>query len=199
MTDAVLHVMAKYENICDYIHLPVQSGSSRVLEKMNRGYTREQYMQRVDAIRRILPNCSMSTDIISGFCSETEEEHNETLSMMEWAGYDYAYMFKYSERPGTLAARQYPDDIPEDVKSRRLQEIIDLQSRLSFSSNKKDLQKIHRVLIENISKRSDMHLYGRNSQNKVIIFPRKEHKPGEYVNVMVTECTSATLIGHIVE
>jgi tRNA-2-methylthio-N6-dimethylallyladenosine synthase len=141
----------------------------------------------------------MSTDIISGFCSETEEEHKETLSMMEWAGYDYAYMFKYSERPGTLAARQYPDDIPEDVKSRRLQEIIDLQSKLSFLSNKKDLQKIHRVLIENISKRSDLHLSGRNSQNKVIVFPRKGHKPGEYVNVMVTECTSATLIGHIVE
>lgn len=199
MTDAVLHVMTKYENICDYIHLPVQSGNSQVLEKMNRGYSREQYMQRIESIRQIIPGCSISTDIISGFCGETEEEHKETLSLMEWVGYDYAYMFKYSERPGTLAARQYPDDITEEVKSRRLQEIIDLQSKLSHHSNLKDLNKVHRVLAENVSKRSDRHLSGRNSQNKVVIFPRKNYMPGDYVNVLVTDCTSATLMGTVVD
>jgi len=199
MTDAVLHVMAKHENICDYVHLPVQSGNSRILEKMNRGYTREQYMHHIESIRKIIPGCSISTDIISGFCSETEEEHQETLSMMEWVGYDYAYMFKYSERPATLAARQYKDDIPEEVKARRLQEIIDLQIKLSHQSNLKDLQKVHRVLAENVSKRSERHLSGRNSQNKVVIFPRNNYKPGDYVNVLVTDCTSATLIGNVVD
>lgn len=198
MTDAVLHVMAKYENICKYIHLPVQSGSSEMLEKMNRGYTREQYMDRVEAIRRIVPGCGISTDIISGFCGETEDKHKETLSLMEWAGYEYAYMFKYSERPGTLAARKYPDDIPDDVKTRRLTEIIDLQNKLSLLSNQQDVGKVHQVLVENTSKRSDQHLSGRNTQNKVIIFPKENFRPGEYVNVLVTSCTSATLKGEVV-
>ncbi len=156
-------------------------------------------MQRIESIRQIIPGCSISTDIISGFCGETEEEHNETLSLMEWVGYDYAYMFKYSERPGTLAARQYQDDISEEVKSRRLQEIIDLQSKLSHQSNLKDLNKVHRVLAENVSKRSDRHLSGRNTQNKVVIFPRKNYMPGDYVNVLVTDCTSATLMGAVVD
>ncbi|MFN8166254.1 MAG: MiaB/RimO family radical SAM methylthiotransferase [Bacteroidia bacterium] len=198
MTDVVLHVMAKYENICKYVHLPVQSGNSRILEKMNRGYTREQYIDRINAIRRILPEAGISTDIISGFCSETEEEHKETLSIMEFAGYDYAYMFKYSERPGTLAARQYSDDISEDVKSRRLNEIIELQARLSLQSNLKDIGKIFTVLIEAVSKKSDEYMSGRSSQNKVVVFPRQEFQPGEYVNVLIKECTSATLLGEVV-
>jgi tRNA-2-methylthio-N6-dimethylallyladenosine synthase len=199
MTDAVLHVMAKHQNICNYIHLPVQSGSSIVLERMNRGYTREQYMDRIEAIRRIVPGCAISTDIISGFCEETEEHHQETLSLMAWSEYDYAYMFKYSERPGTLAARKYPDDIPEEVKTRRLTEIIDLQNRLSLISNQRHVGKAHRVLVEAISKRSDAHLSGRTSENKVVVFPRQNFKPGDYVDVMVKECTSATLLGEAIE
>ena len=199
MTDAVLHVMAKYDNICKYIHLPVESGNSIVLERMNRGYTREQYMGRIEAIRNIVPGCAVSTDIITGFCGETEEEHRETLSLMEWAGYDYAYMFKYSERPGTLAARKYPDDISEEVKTKRLTEIIDLQNKLSLISNQKHVGKVHRVLVEAVSKRSDAHLSGRNTENKVIVFPRKQYKPGDYVDVMVTQCTSATLIGETIK
>jgi tRNA-2-methylthio-N6-dimethylallyladenosine synthase len=195
MTDAVLHVMAKYENICKYVHLPVQSGSSELLEKMNRGYTREQYMDRINAIRRILPGAGLSTDIITGFCTETEEQHQETLSLMAWSEFDYAYMFKYSERPGTLAARKYPDDIPEETKSRRLSEIIVLQSKLSHESNKKDIGKKCVVLVENISKRSDEFMSGRNSENKVVIFPRKDLKPGDYVELTITDCTPATLIG----
>lgn len=195
MTDAVLHVMAKYENICKYVHLPVQSGSSELLEKMNRGYTREQYMDRINAIRRILPGAGLSTDIITGFCTETEEQHQETLSLMAWSEFDYAYMFKYSERPGTLAARKYPDDIPEETKSRRLSEIIVLQSKLSHESNKKDIGKKCIVLVENISKRSDEFMSGRNSENKVVIFPRKDLKPGDYVELTITDCTPATLIG----
>lgn len=195
MTDAVLHVMAKYENICKYVHLPVQSGSSELLDKMNRGYTREQYMDRINAIRRILPGAGLSTDIITGFCTETEEQHQETLSLMAWSEFDYAYMFKYSERPGTLAARKYPDDIPEETKSRRLSEIIVLQSKLSHESNKKDIGKKCVVLVENISKRSDEFMSGRNSENKVVIFPRKDLKPGDYVELTITDCTPATLIG----
>lgn len=197
MTDAVLHVMAKYENICNYIHLPVQSGSTVVLERMNRGYTREQYIDRIEAIRRIVPGCAISTDIISGFCGETEEQHQETLSLMRWAAYDYAYMFKYSERPGTLAARQYPDDIDEATKSRRLAEIIDLQKRLSHESNLPQIGKTFRVLIESESKKSDQHLSGRTGENKVVVFPRKNFKPGDYVNVLITACTPATLIGEV--
>lgn len=195
ITDEVLYAIVKYENICNYIHLPVQSGSSRILNLMNRGYTREWYMERIQSIRRIIPGCAISTDIISGFCSETEEEHQETLSLMKWVEFDYAYMFKYSERPGTLAARKYKDDISEDAKQKRLNDIIRLQQTLSHQSNLKDLNKINRVLVESISKRSDEHFSGRNDQNKVVIFPKKNYKIGDYVDVMVTECTPATLIG----
>jgi tRNA-2-methylthio-N6-dimethylallyladenosine synthase len=195
MTDEVLYTMAKYDNICNYIHLPVQSGNSRVLEMMNRGYDREWYMNRIDTIKRIMPDCGISTDTISGFCSETEEEHQDTLSLMKYVGYDFAYMFIYSERPGTLAARQYPDDIPNEIKSRRLQEIISLQLKLSMESNKKDLGKVHNVLVESISKRSKEHLSGRNDQNKVVIFPKENFLPGDYVKVLVYDCTSATLLG----
>ena len=195
MTDAVLHIMAKYENICKYVHLPVQSGNTRVLDKMNRGYTRELYMNRIEAIRRILPGAGLSTDIITGFCSETDDEHRDTLSLMEWSKFDYAYMFKYSERPGTLAARKYPDEISEEIKSKRLSEIIELQSRLSHESNKKDIGKKCIVLVENFSKRSVEHLSGRNSENKVVILPKKNHQPGDYVEVTIIDCTPATLIG----
>ncbi len=198
MTDAVLHIMTKYENICNYIHLPVQSGNSDVLERMNRGYSREDYIKRIESIRNIIPGCGISTDIITGFCGETEEEHHETLSLMEWAGYEYAYMFKYSERPGTQAARQYKDDVVEEIKARRLTEIINMQSKLSHQSNLKDLNKTFRVLVDSVSKRSDKHLCGRNDQNKVIVFPREQYKPGDYVNVLVTDCTPATLLGEVV-
>jgi tRNA-2-methylthio-N6-dimethylallyladenosine synthase len=195
MTDAVLHAISRHDNLCKYIHLPVQSGSSRILEKMNRGYTREQYMQKINSIRQILPGASVSTDIITGFCSETDEDHLETLSIMEWAGYDFAYMFKYSERPGTAAAKKFEDDIQEKVKSKRLDEIISMQSRLSHENNKKDIGKTFTVLAESISKRSENHLSGRTSQNKVVIFPRKDFKPGDYVDVKIISCTPATLIG----
>jgi len=199
MLDEVLHTMAKYENICDYIHLPVQSGSSRILEMMNRTYDREWYKNRIRAIRKIILDCAISTDIISGFCSETMEDHNETLSIMEWVNYDYAYMFKYSERPNTLAQRKYEDDIPDDTKTRRLSEIIELQQKLSLERNKKDLNKVHKVLVEGISKKSEDKLYGRNSQNKVVVFPKKNYEKGDYVNVRVSDCTSATLIGEAID
>jgi tRNA-2-methylthio-N6-dimethylallyladenosine synthase len=195
MTDEVLHVMAKYENICNYIHLPVQSGNSDILEKMNRGYTREWYMDRIKTIRTILPDCGISTDIISGFCSETEEQHQQTLSLMEWVKYDFAYMFMYSERPGTLAERKFKDDVPEEIKNRRLQEIIEFQRKHSFENNQKAIGKPHRVLVEGVSKRSSDYLYGRNTQNTVVVFPKESFMPGDYVDVLVTECTSATLIG----
>ncbi|MCX6290792.1 MAG: MiaB/RimO family radical SAM methylthiotransferase [Bacteroidetes bacterium] len=198
MTDAVLDVMKKHDNICKYIHLPVQSGSSEMLERMNRGYSREDYIRRIEKIREVLPGCGISTDIITGFCGETEEEHRDTLSLMEWAGYEYAYMFKYSERPGTQAARQFTDDIPEKVKAARLSEIISLQSKLSHQSNLKDLNKTFRVLVDSVSKRSKNHLSGRNDQNKVVIFPREKNRPGDYVNVLVTDCTPATLLGHVI-
>ncbi len=198
MTDALLHVMARHENICKSIHLPFQSGSSRILDKMNRGYTREEYMQRIESIRRILPGCGLSTDIISGFCTETEEDHLDTLSLMEWAGFDYAYMFSYSERPGTLAARKFTDDVSAETKSRRLSEIIELQKRLSHVSNKKDLNKVFRVLVENYSKKSSGHLSGRSSQNKVVIFPKENFKPGDYVDVLIKDCTTATLLGEVI-
>lgn len=199
ITDEVLHTIAKYHNICNYIHLPVQSGNTRVLELMNRTYTREWYMERVDAVYRIIPDCALSTDTISGFCTETEEEHQDTLSIMEYSKFDYAYMFIYSERPGTLAARRYKDDIPDDVKSRRLSELIDLSQKMSLESNKRDLGKVFEVLVEGESKRSSEELSGRNSQNKKIIFPRLNSKPGDYVMVKITEYTSATLKGEIVE
>jgi tRNA-2-methylthio-N6-dimethylallyladenosine synthase len=199
MTDAVLHSMAKHANICKYVHLPVQSGSTSLLAKMNRGYTREQYIKRIEAVKRILPDCGLSTDIITGFCSETEEDHKETLALMEWAEYDFAYMFAYSERPGTLAARQYADDIPEEVKKRRLAEVVQLQQQLSAKRTAKGVNKVHRVLIEGVSKKSDDHLFGRNDQNTVVVFPREDYKTGEYVNVLVDRCTVATLIGNAVK
>jgi len=198
MTDDVLHVIAKHENICKYIHLPVQSGSTSVLERMNRGYSREAYMDRIEAIRRIIPGCAISTDIITGFCGETEEDHRDTLSLMEWAGYHFSYMFKYSERPKTLAERQYKDDIPEEVKTRRLTEIVDLQQTLSKKRMDGMNGKIHRVLVEGISKRSDDMLMGRNTENAVVVFPKEGFKPGDYVDVLAHSCTAATLIGKAV-
>lgn len=200
ITDEVLHTMARYENICKYIHLPLQSGSTRVLQLMNRSYTREWYMAKVDRIREIIPDCGISSDVIAGFCTETEEDHQDTLSMMEYARYDMSYMFFYSERPGTLAQRRYKDDIPEDVKKRRLQEIVEVQNRLSKQSNEKDLGKTFRVLIENTSRRSENDWMGRNSQNKVIVFPKgtANVKPGDYVTVKVKDCTQATLLGEMI-
>ena len=200
ITDEVLHTMAKYENICKYIHLPVQSGNSRVLELMNRTYDREWYINRVEAIRRIIPECGISTDVITGFCTETEEEHQETLSMMEYVKYDYAYMFAYSERPGTLAAKRYEDDIPEEVKKRRLTEIVDLQREHSLYRIQKFVGQVQKVLIEGTSKRSDKDFCGRNDQNTMVVFPVDErYKVGDYVNVLGESCTSATLIGKIVD
>lgn len=200
ITDEVLHTMAKYENICKYIHLPVQSGSTRVLQLMNRTYTREWYIAKVDRILSIMPDCSLSSDIIAGFCSETEEEHQETMSLMEYSKYDMSYMFFYSERPGTLAARRYEDDIPEDVKKRRLAEIVKLQNRLSHESNLRDLGKTFKVLIDGDSKRSADDWKGRSSQNKTIVFPKGSHNlnKGDYVMVKITDCTVATLLGEIV-
>jgi tRNA-2-methylthio-N6-dimethylallyladenosine synthase len=200
LTDEVLHTMAKYENICKYIHLPLQSGSTRILQLMNRSYTREWYMAKVARIREIMPDCGISSDVISGFCTETEEDHKDTLSLMEYAKYDMSYMFFYSERPGTLAERRYEDDVPLEVKKRRLQEIVDLQGKLSHQSNKQDLGKTFKVLIESSSKRTDKDWMGRNSQNKVIVFPKgnKEHQPGDYVWVKVTDCTQATLLGELI-
>jgi len=198
ISDELLKTIARYPNICRHIHLPAQSGSSRVLKLMNREYTREWYMDRISAIRTIIPDCSISTDIIAGFCTETEEDHNDTLSLMEWVGYDFAYMFKYSERPGTKAARKYPDDIPEEIKTRRLNEIISLQNKLSARSKKLDVGRIFEVLTEDYSKRSQDFLSGRTSQNKVVVFPAEGHRKGEYVNVKVERCTSATLIGKAV-
>lgn len=200
ITDDVLFTMARYENICKYIHLPLQSGSTRVLQLMNRSYTREWYMAKVARIKEIMPDCALSSDVIAGFCTETEEDHRDTLSMMEYAKYEMSYMFFYSERPGTLAQRRYADDIPEDVKKRRLQEIVTLQNRLSLESNQNDLGKTFKVLIEGNSKRNETDWMGRNSQNKVIVFPKgnKEHKAGDYVWVKVNECTQATLLGELV-
>lgn len=199
MTDEVLHVMAKHQNICKYIHLPFQSGNSRVLEMMNRGYTREWYMNRIDAIRRIIPECAVSADVIAGFCSETEEEHKETLSLMEYVKYHFSYMFKYSERPNTLAQRKFEDDIPEETKQRRLSEIIELQQLHSHEQLKKDIGKTYEVLVEGVSKKSDEELYGRNTHNSVVVFPRKNYKAGDYVMVKIESCTSATLKGKAVE
>ncbi len=198
MTDDVLHVMAKYENICKYIHLPVQSGSTEMLKRMNRGYSREWYMNRIDAIRRILPDAAISTDIITGFCGETEEEHADTVSLMKEVVYEFAYTFKYSERPKTLAERKYEDDVPEEVKQKRLEEIIAIQHEGSFLRNKASVGKTFKVLVEGVSKKSDQMLFGRNSQNAVIVFDRGDIQLKTYVDVRVTECTSATLIGEVV-
>lgn len=198
ITDEVLHTMARYENICKYIHLPVQSGSTRILQLMNRTYTREWYMAKVERIRQLLPDCGISSDIIAGFCTETEEDHQDTLSLMEFSRYDMSYMFFYSERPGTLAARRYPDDIPEETKKRRLNEIVKLQNRLSQESNRQDVGKQFRVLIEGDSKKSAADWMGRNTQNKVLVFPKTlGTKKGDYVTVQVHDCTGATLIGTI--
>jgi len=195
MSDDVLEVMARYNNICKHIHLPAQSGSSRILKLMNRKYDREWYMNRIRAIRKILPGCSLSTDMISGFCTETEKDHQDSLSLMEWAEYDFAYMFKYNERPDTKAARKYPDDVPGEVKTKRLNEIIALQNKLSLKSKKKDIGKVYEVLVEGFSKKSTNDLSGRTSQNKVVVFPAGKHQPGDYVKIRITDCTSATLIG----
>jgi len=200
ITDEVLYTMKKYDNICKYIHLPVQSGNSRILEMMNRTYDREWYMGRVDAIRRIIPECAISTDVIAGFCSETEEEHQETLSMIDYVKYDYAYMFMYSERPGTLAAKRYEDDIPEDVKNRRLNEIVAKQRQYSHERLLEQVGKVQKVLIEGFSKKSDKDYCGRTDQNAMMVFPVDERfKPGQYVNVLADRCTTATLIGKIVD
>lgn len=198
ITDAVLHVMAKYENLCKYIHLPVQAGNTDMLKRMNRGYSREQYMQKIESIRRILPGAAISTDIIVGFCGETDQEHQDTLSLMEWSKINFAYMYKYSERPGTAAAKQMPDDVPEEIKSSRLTEIVALQQKLSKEFTLTGLNRVHRVLIEGTSKKSKEMLYGRNSENSVVVFPKENYKPGQYVNVLATDCTVATLIGKAV-
>ena len=195
MSDKLLEVMASMPNICKAIHLPAQSGSTVMLEKMNRKYTREWYLDRIAAIRRYMPDCAITTDLIAGFTGETEEDHKLTLSLMEEVGYEFAFMFKYSERPGTFAQRHLPDDIPDDVKTARLTEIINLQNRLSEQSNKRDVGKEFEVLVEGLSKRSDEQLFGRTSQNKVVVFDKGSHKVGDYVRVKVTGCSSATLFG----
>lgn len=198
ISDNLLETIARHDNICRHIHLPAQSGSSRILKLMNREYTREWYMDRIRAIRSIIPDCALSTDMITGFCTETEEDHQYSLSLMEWAGFDFAYMFKYSERPGTKAARKLKDDVPEEIKTRRLNEIIYLQNRLSAHSKRNDVGKTFEVLAEGTSKRSAEHLSGRTSQNKVVVFPKGNIKAGDYVNVIIERSTSATLIGNTI-
>lgn len=195
ISNDLLEKIAEYPNICKSIHLPLQSGSTEILARMKRGYTREWYLDRIAAIKRIIPGCSITTDIIAGFCAETEEDHQQTISIMREVAYDYAYMFKYSERPNTIAAKKYADDVPEEVKSRRLDEIIALQQELSLKSNKQDIGKEFEVLAEGVSKRSDQQLFGRTSQNKVVVFPRESYNPGDYVNVKILSCTAATLKG----
>lgn len=203
--------MARHDNLCKNIHLPVQSGSSKVLARMNRTYDRPWYLERIESIRRILPDCAITTDIIVGFCGETEEDHRETLSLMEMVRFDSAYMFAYSERPGTLAARKYPDDVPEEIKKRRLAEVMALQDQHSVERNQEEEGKVHRVLIEGKSKRSDQDWCGRNSRNKMVVFPGKDGEmtpdfigskdlsPGTFVDVTVHRSTKATLMGQVVE
>ena len=198
ISDAVLETMASHANICHHIHLPVQSGSDRMLEKMRRRYTREGYLERVAKIRALMPDCAISTDVIAGFCSETEEDHRDTLSLFEAVGFDAAFMFQYSERPGTLAAKKYPDDVPPEVKTRRLEEIIALQNRLSLESNRRDLGKTFQVLVEGPSKRNPAELCGRNSQNKMCVWPDTAHRAGDLVDVVVRDCTQATLLCELV-
>lgn len=197
ISQELIQTIAAYNNICKYIHLPVQSGSTNMLKKMNRKYTREDYIQKIDMIKKYIPDCSISTDIITGFSGETLLDHNETLSIMDYVGYDYAFMFNYSERPNTIAAKKYPDDIPLQEKSRRLEQIIEKQREMSFQSNKRDIGKEFEVLIEGKSKRSEDKLYGRTSQNKVVVFSKHDLKIGDYIYVIITDCTSATLIGEI--
>lgn len=195
ITDDVLFTIARYDNICNYIHLPVQSGSSRILQLMNRTYSREWYIAKVNRIREIIPDCGISTDMITGFCTETEEDHQQSLDLMRYCHYDLAYMYFYSERPGTLAARRFEDDIPEPVKKRRLQEMVELHRIHSLESMQRDVGKTCRVLVEGFSKKSDMDLQGRNDQNKVVVFPKGNYKKGDYVSVKITTCTAGTLIG----
>lgn len=199
MSDKTLHVIAEEDNVCRHIHLPVQSGSDRVLKLMNRKYTRQWYLERVEAIRRIVPDCGLSTDIFAGYCSETEEDHQASLSLMRECGYDSAFMFKYSERPGTFASKHLPDDVPEEVKVRRLEELIALQNELSAQSNERCVGREFTVLAEGRSKRSAEQLFGRTEQNKVVVFDRGRYRPGDYVRVRVTGCSSATLLGETVE
>ena len=197
ISDELIETMARHDNICNHIHLPVQSGSDRLLEKMRRRYTAGWYLERVAKIREVLPDCGITTDVIAGFCSETEEDHQQTLELFRKVGFDYAYMFYYSERPGTLAARHYPDDVPLDVKTRRLNEIIALQSELSLKSNQNDIGKTFRVLVEGPSKKNPEELCGRSGSDKMCVFPGGGHKAGDYVDVKVLSCTSATLIGEL--
>jgi tRNA-2-methylthio-N6-dimethylallyladenosine synthase len=200
ITDEVLYTMKKYENICKYIHLPVQSGNNRVLDLMNRTYTREWYIDRIEAIRKILGDkeCGISSDMITGFCSETEEEHKDTLSLMAYAKYHFSYMFAYSERPGTPAAKKYNDDIEEEVKLRRLREIIDLQAKLSFERNTEDIGQIQKVLVEGFSKKSEEQLKGRTTKNTMVVFPKKGYTKGDYVDVLIKDCSQGTLFGEVV-
>jgi tRNA-2-methylthio-N6-dimethylallyladenosine synthase len=198
MHETVLHVMAKHHNICNYIHLPVQSGSTRILKEMNRQHTREEYMALIDKIYSLIPDISLSQDMISGFPTETEEDHQDTLSLMEYVKYDFGFMFAYSERPGTLAARKMEDDVPEEVKKRRLNEIIDLQQKHGLARTQRFIGQEVEVLIEKESKRSDAHWSGRNSQNTVVVFPKENYKVGEFVMVKISDCTAATLIGEAV-
>jgi tRNA-2-methylthio-N6-dimethylallyladenosine synthase len=198
ISDELLHIIARHANLCKAIHLPVQSGSNHMLDLMNRKYTREDYQERIRAIRQILPGCAVTTDIIAGFCDETEEDHQDTLSLMQWVGYDAAFMFKYSERPQTLAADTLADNVPEETKDRRLREIIDLQQELSLARNREEVGKTMEVLVEGKSKRSDNQYFGRNSQNKVAVFARTSSGPGEYLRVKITGATSATLLGEVV-
>jgi len=196
ISDEVLYTIKKYENICNYVHLPAQSGSSRILKMMNRTYDREWYINRIDSIRNILgQECGISQDMIIGFCTETEEDHQETLSLMEYVKYDYGYMFSYSERPGTPAAKKFVDDIPADIKQKRLAEVIDLQLKLSLARNNLHIGETHKVLVEGFSKRSEDFLQGRNDQNKKVIFPKENYKKGDYVMVKIVSCSSATLKG----
>ncbi|MFI5170807.1 MAG: tRNA (N6-isopentenyl adenosine(37)-C2)-methylthiotransferase MiaB [Chitinophagales bacterium] len=199
ITDEVLYAIAENENICNYIHLPVQSGNSRILELMNRTYDREWYLNKIDAIKRIVPHCGISTDVITGFCTESNEDHQDTLSLMEEVKYDLAYMFFYSERPGTLAARKYRDDVPLEVKMKRLSEVIELQTKHALEKNTADIGKTFKILVEKRSKRSEKDMCGRTDQNKMVVFPAININPGEYVNVMITSATSATLLGEIVQ
>lgn len=195
ITDEVLHTIVQHENICNYIHLPVQSGSTRILQMMNRTYSREWYLAKVDRIRELIPDCGISTDMIAGFCTETEEDHQDSVSLMEYCRYDLAYLYFYSERPGTLAARRFTDDVPLEIKKRRLQELVDLYRRHSLQSMQKDVGKIFKILIEGISKKNSGELFGRNDQNKVVVFPKGNDKIGDYRNVYIKSCTSGTLIG----
>lgn len=197
MTDDVLHIMAKYDNICNYIHLPVQSGSNRILTMMNRGYTREEYLTRMNAIKTIIPDCAVSMDMISGFCTESEQDHQDTLDLMQQVKFDFGYMFRYSERPNTPAQRNWKDDIPEETKLRRLQEIIDLQMQHSLQRNQETLGKVYEILIEGESKKSKDKLFGRTKHNKVVIIEKDNHKTGDILTVKITNCTAATLIGEI--